>query len=192
MKLFKKCIVALLVIASVFCVAPMFNNTVEAATKKVSTKYDYEKLKNQKNYKKIPEVKKGKTIVTMKKQDSYVKFTAKKTAKYNIKISNVKKPNASLVNGYISFYKLKTTSSGYKYFDRQKVKTYGGKTYSLELANKNFLKGWKNSGKKIYYYKSDRTATIKLKKGESIYFGGYFAGGKSNKTTYTVKISQVK
>ncbi len=189
MKLLKKCIVALLVVTSVFCVAPMFNNTVEAAsTKKVSTKYNYSKLSNQKNYDKIPSVKKGKTIVTMKKSNAYVKFTATKTKNYKIKISNVKKPSAKSVNGYISFYTLNTSSYGYKSLKSKKVKTYGGKTDTLKLANKNFLNGWKNYGKKKTWYKKDRTAEVKLKKGQSIYFGGYFAGSSSEKATYTVEI----
>lgn len=190
MKLLKKSLVVFLVIASIFCVSPIFNNSVEAATKvkKVSTNYNEDKLKNQKNYKKIPAIKKGTTKVTMKKQYSYVKFTAPKKATYKIKFSGVKKTDARYVCGHINISKLKTNkTTGKKYFVTKNVRTNGGRSYAVRLANKS-----DTYGEKVYRYLKSRTVTIDMKKGETIYIDGYFAGGTTNKTTYTVKISQVK
>ena len=179
MKLLKKCIVALLVVTSVFCVAPMFNNTVEAATKKVSTNYNADKLRNVKNINKIPSVKKGKTKVTLKKQGSYVKFTANKTKKYTFTFSNVKK-GSGYVCGHVSINDLKGTYV--KYFSSKKIKTYGGKTYALRLANRD-----DNYGTKVYRYKKSRSTTIKLKKGQTVYIYGSFAGS-GNKASFDLKI----
>ncbi|MBP3234827.1 MAG: hypothetical protein J6M65_10440 [Eubacterium sp.] len=182
-KKFKK-IVALLMIA-VFASTLMFEGagkiTVDAKTKTVKTSTQRAKYKN------APAVKTGTTKVKFKKNSSFVKFTAKKTKTYKITFSKAydTKDSSSSVNGGFHISKEKGNQS---YLENQTLKTYGGKTAHFQIANKRFLKYWKNSGKKSAYYKTSRTVTIKLNAGETIYIDAFFAGTKSGKPGYTIKI----
>ncbi|SNU05036.1 hypothetical protein SAMN06297422_102149 [Lachnospiraceae bacterium] len=153
---------------------------VEAKTKKVTTSV------LEKKFNKAPAVKKGTTKVTMKKQHSYVKFTAPATKTYKITFSNVYDPadSSKKINGYFTVRKLNYG----KYVWAEKVKTYGGKTTSIQVANSAFLANWTAYGDKVNHYKTSRTATIKLKKGETIWMEGYFAGISTKKSAYTLKI----
>lgn len=145
------------------------------------------------NYKKAPALKTGNNLVTVKITKSsrargLVKYTAKKKGTYVITVSGMNgydKPDINLGNYYIK--KLKKSGS-FAYLDKVKVKTNKGKTDWLKLATKysynNFYKS-KGQGTSNYLYK--RTATISLKKGESIYIDTYCTTSKK-KYTYNVNI----
>lgn len=184
-KKFKK-IVALLMIA-VFASTLMFEGagkiTVDAKTKTVKTSTQRAKYKN------APAVKTGTTKVKFKKNSSFVKFTAKKTKTYKITFSKAydTKDSSRSINGGIHVYKEVGNDSS-KYLQSQKLKTYGGKADYFQIANSKFLSNWKNYGKKAFYYKSSRTVTIKLNAGETIYIDAFFAGTKSGKPGFTIKI----
>ncbi|MGI6590917.1 MAG: hypothetical protein ACOX1O_04810 [Eggerthellaceae bacterium] len=133
-------------------------------------------------------IKKGTTTVKAKANTSYVKFKAKKTKKYTFTVSSLnaltkagKKRN--FFNGNISLY-----TGSPSMHKNLKVKTKGGKAYSLYLCTKNYYKTSSKYNKKVsaYTHLPKRSFTVKLKKGTTLYMSSWFTvrGGAS----YKVKI----
>jgi hypothetical protein len=128
--------------------------------------------------KKATTVKKGTTKLTIKKGQGYIKFKAPATKKYTFTFSNTK----SSIKGS-SFVEIqKKDASSPKYSFLYDVKTKGGKANTLWLG----VNGYKSStGDLVGRCLPTRSAVVKLKKGQSLYF--YFYNG-SSKTTSTLKI----
>ena len=181
----------LMALALVLCVAAFVPATAsvqaEAKTKKVTA---------NKNYKKAPALKKGitykiKAITYKTKQyyteGTYVKFTAPATGTYKITINNITsvpkaKDGKDILYGHFYISKLYSP----KYLYTEKVKTQGGKAYSLPTTTKYCYKKTKISS---YTSLPSRYAKIKLKKGETIYMKHIFSND-SKKCTYNLKITK--
>jgi hypothetical protein len=131
------------------------------------------------NYKKAPAIKTGTTKVTYKKKEGYVKFTASKKGTYVITFSGLATVPATkedITYGFSDIYK----KNSYGYLESVKVKTNKNKkTWSLYLTTK-FC--WNNFDKEDGYGASNslysRTATLTLKKGETIYIYNYATSAK--------------
>ena len=176
-----KKIVSIVLAALIFGVALFGTYTdAEAAGKKVTTKVTYS------NWTKAPRVKTGKTTVVLKEAHAGVAFIAPKTKVYKVTVSNFVNNNdkKGRLNGYIGIMTAKPGSKNVYYTE---AKTQGGKSSTLWVANKAFLKNWKNRGsyKTSYLYPS-RTATIKLQKGQPLFLHGYFS--QNTNVTYTLTI----
>ena len=178
MKISKK--ILALVLAAAICAVTVFSgvNTIDAqaATKKVTTSGKFKSAVP----KKAPTVKKGTTVVTLKKAAGFVKFKAPSTKSYKFTFSKLSGPNG-FTSSFTSF--LGANENGKLTF--VPVKTYGGKNTALFLSSKKVSTQLTNAKKKDYFLTS-RTATVKLKKGQTVYIYTEATGGK--KTTYTLKI----
>ena len=125
---------------------------------------------------KAKKVKIGTTYVTVKKssaydsKDRYLKFAAPKSGRYKITFSNIKSVPGKKKDfncGSIAISKILYKTS--KEPSSVKIKTKGGSTYFLYVCSK-FMNSL-NKDKKIdkYSYLPSRTASISLKKGETIW-----------------------
>ena len=142
---------------------------------------------------KSPNVKVGSNTILMKKNYAVVKFKAKKSKYYRFTFSNIKNPNteSDTMGGYFCIcrpYSLNTAES--PYLKPQKVKVKGGRNSYINVANNEFLKYWDNNEATKNKYLNKRVAKIKLKKGETIYIYGCFAGWTDSKYNlkYTLKV----
>ena len=122
--------------------------------------------------KKATKVKKGTTNLTFKKGQGYVKFTATKTKTYRFTFSNVTSGSGS--SAFVEVQRPEARSPQYSYMT--KVRTKGGKTTTLWLSQNGYKY---TSGKLLYRNLPSRTATIKLKKGQKVYFYFYSSTGKT-------------
>lgn len=180
----------LMALALVLCVAAFVPATAsvqaEAKTKSIKANTNYEK-----NYKKSPAVKLGVTYkVSSQKKRSAVKFTAPKAGTYKVTISNVAsapKAKDGVDIMYGTAHINKPSSSG-RYLFLEKIKTQGGKSYSLCMTT-NYCYNKSGKGKKVEIYSSlaSRYGKIKLKKGETIYIS---FSCTSKKNTYNLKITK--
>lgn len=165
--------------------------TTQAAKTAQSTKSTCAKAKTIKKHgftcdtktikKAATKVKKGTNKLNLKGGQGYLKFTASKTKKYSFKFSGLTSPNYR-DTAFVEVQKQDNRDSRYSFM--VKVKTKGGTSNTLWLCTK----GYNNS-----YYSNTvsrplttRTGSIKLYKGEDVYF--YFHSG-TNKTGATLKIS---
>lgn len=161
----------------------------QAAAKKVTAGTSFYKAKT---------VKSGTTTVTVKKcskkqfHDSYVKYIAPKTGYYVFTLSDFKtkgvKASKDVATGYFSLYK----NDGYGR-DRQKVKTEGGKASFLSICTKaaakdSFYKMLNAESKKADRHFVKRSATIKLKKGQTVWIHVFYTNYKQ----FSYKIRAVK
>lgn len=181
----KRSLVALTFALAVAVMIPAAGSVEAQAAKKVTT---------QKNYKKAKAVKTGTTVVTVKKrsrknyyQDNYVKFKAPKTGTYVFTVSsfkeNGKKSDFSGCGG-LTISKLSNN-----YPMALDVKTQGGKTRYLNVGTKQMYQfSVKNGEKKVDQYLTKRTATLKLKKGETVYLDMFFTTSKMY--TYQLNIKR--
>lgn len=187
MKKTTKMICLSLVMALVFSVLTPAAVMETQAARKVTANY---------NYKKAPAVKVGTTVVTAKPYNAknnstknktsvpWVKFTATKTGTYQITFSNYvckQKPDNILFSAVNAMTGKSEGKYPGSYF---KVKTQGGKTSTLWMcAPSSYSKtGSVTTGTSL----PTRTATVKLKKGQVVYFS--FNNGKT--ATCTVKIKK--
>ncbi len=144
--------------------------SVQAATKNVKT-LDYSaKLKKIK--KKATKVKKGTT--TLKGTKGWFKFKAKKTKKYTFTFSNVKAPASKYNNAYGHVY---AEYQKRNYLRSKYLSTQGGKAYSLYLTTQTNYNSSSKSKVNAYTSLPTRSTRFKVKKGQTIYFYFYFAGG---------------
>lgn len=130
--------------------------------------------------KKATTVKKGTTKLNVKKGQGYVKFKATKTKKYSFTFSKVTSKGFSS-NAFVEVQSAsKNYPSSITFLD---VKTKGGKTNTLWLT----ANGYSPSGTGTYKTLPSRTAKVKLKKGQWVYFYIY-NGANGNKTSMQLKI----
>ena len=151
--------------------------TVYAANKAVKTSITTDDS-FKKIMKKAPKINKGTTVVIPKKKNAcYVKFTAPKTKSYEFIFTpefSDEQNNEEYILGYFQFQK-----QSYDKLKTLKLKTEGGKYIALNCGTEKVQSLMKE--KKAKEYKSSRSTTIKLKKGESVYISSYFIEGISNK-----------
>ncbi len=156
----------------------------EAAVKTVTAKIDV----SGSNYKNCKSIGVGSTRVTFAVTKTItrpgVKFTAPKAGTYRITVSSVKARTGvttkSGINGFIDVRQ----DSGSGYTTYRKVSTaYGNKVSSLYLCNQKFYNiEYRNLSGSALNEKlrrpsanlKSRSFPVKLKKGETIYLGGYF------------------
>lgn len=140
-------------------------------------------------YQKAPTVKTGTTIVTSKKAKTstakWVKFKAPKTGTYKFTVSDFSP--ADVINcGHFVFY---TNPASY---DRlTNLKTEGGRNDSFSIASKRFMNNYRpGTVKKKDRYRTSRSATIKMTKGQVVYMRLFYTTG--DKYTYKLKIKKTK
>ena len=122
----------------------------------------------------------GETIVKMpSKGKGYLKFKAPKKGTYKFSFSDLTKKKGSQ-DGYINLQLPKKGQT--KKLVKQKVKSWGGKTYSLWLGIRNKKYG----SNKAEWTRTVRNAKVKLKKGQVIYIFFSFAA----KDTVKVKVGK--
>ena len=122
--------------------------------------------------KKATSVKKGTTKLTFKSGQGYLKFKATKTKKYKFTFSNVKSQSGS--SAFVEVQRPDASSPKYSFMTD--VKTKGGKNSALWLSQNGYKY---NSGKLVNRNLPSRSATIKLKKGQKVYFYFYSSSGKT-------------
>lgn len=110
-------------------------------------------------------VKKGKTNLKFKKGKGYIKFKAPSTKTYSFKFSNVKDKTTEISMAAVGV-QIKDPKTP-KYSPRVEVSTKGGKSDKLFLAVDKYVY---KEGKTIEHFLASRTAKIKLKKGQVLYF----------------------
>ena len=180
----------------------------EAAVKTVTAKIDV----SGSTYKNCKSIGVGSTRVTFAATKTVtrpgVKFTAPKAGTYRITVSSVKAPTGvTTVSGINGLIDVRQVKEGYTYPTYRTVSTaYGHKTSTLWICNQRFFNSWYSgkSGaaltealKKNGAYLKDRSFPIKLKKGESVYLGGYFSysNAKTHATNHAasciVKVEKV-
>lgn len=186
---FKRALVAITFALAVSVLA-LGANPVEAnaATKKVT---------GHANYKKAPKVKVNKTykVTSKNKNGTFVKFTAPKAGKYQIQIYNMNSLGATAAEtdlNLANFYIRKAPTSAYSTFlPILKVKTEGGKTDCLRMATPDsYNNHYKDEKVTTATYLQKRTATLSLKKGETIYVNMSYFTGTKNRCTYNLKIKR--
>ena len=143
--------------------------------------------------KKAPAIGIGKNTVKLKKSNNYfswVKFTARTAGKYKFTFSAVKGSGTEkhLRGSFNRFSSLETitfvTKEGKRksiqVWDAATVKKYGGAQYKTVSGDS-------------YNYRSKRTCTVKLKKGETIFLNAqtctYNSAGESKNTAGSFKVS---
>ncbi len=147
------------------------------------------KVTATKSYKKAPALKTGNNKVTMPKNWYYVKYKAPKKGTYVFTFTNIQSTNANKENGFGAINLMKWNGN---YMQYTKVKTNGGKKCDTLWICTN--RNWKNGVKERFKdpttdYTYKRTATITLKKGETIYITGCYSG---NKTKYNFMVNVKK
>lgn len=151
-----------------------------AATKTVTAS-------TSKSTKKIPSVTKGTTKVTVKDgKASYFKFKATRAGTYTFTISGLSGSSEKndRINGCMA-----VGSSPASLFEKE-YRTEGGKTTVYNLCSKAFYSSYykyASLGEKVNRYLTSRTITIKMEKGQTLYFYNYFLAS-SSKIRYTLKI----
>lgn len=145
---------------------------------------------NSKPTKKTPALKTGDNVVTYKKSSGYVKFTASKKGTYTFTFSgltSLEKTPDKIGYGYFTI----DEKSSYGYYSPIKVKTNKGKKSEyLEVTTKYcYNKYDKKSETSNYLYK--RTATLSLKKGETVYIYNFTSIGV-NSAKHSVNINVKK
>ncbi len=122
----------------------------------------------------------GETIVKMpSKGKGYLKFKAPVKGTYQFTFSDLTKKKGSQ-DGYINLQLPKKGQT--KKLVKQKVKSWGGSTYSLWLGIRNKKYG----SNKAEWTRTARKAKIKLKKGQEVYVFFSFAA----KDTVKVKVEK--
>ncbi len=139
-------------------------------------------------WQKAPAVRSGKTKVRIKKSNAYIKFTAKKAKTYRFTFSSVQPTRKSVGTcGYVAFWIGRN-----QYTDAPglvNVKTKGGKTSFLKLANSHFLRYFSQSSiPKVNRYYTSRTGSLALAKGETVYLSAFFAGVTNSNISYNLTI----
>lgn len=177
----KRALVALTLAVAVAVMVPAAGSVeAQAAAKKIT---------GNKNWKKAPSVKVGTTTVTSKKAKTntakWVKFTATKKGTYKFTVSSFN-PADQINCGTFTFY-----TNPAKYETLRNLKTEGGRTDRFYIASKKFMQHYK-PGKtaKKDRYRSSRTVTINMTKGQTVYMRLYYT--TANKYTYSLKIKKTK
>lgn len=176
----KKALVALTFAVAVAVMVPAAGSVEAQAAKKVTANAQYQKA---------PTVKTGTTTVTSKKNKvstaKWVKFKAPKTGTYKFTVSNFK-PADETNCGHFNFY---TNPASY---DRlENLKTEGGRNDNFSIASKKFMAYYKpGDTKKKDRYRTSRSVTINMTKGQVVYMRLYYTTG--DKYTYSLNIKKTK
>ncbi len=181
----KQALVALTFAVAVAVMIPAVNSVEAQAAKKITAKA---------NFKKAPKAKLKTTykVISKSKKGTYVKFTAPKTGKYVITISNLNYVNPKAnAEGLANFYIRKKYSSSNS-LSLENVKTQGGKSYCLFMATPyRYNRVYKDQKVTTGTYLKKRTGTISLKAGETIYVNmSIFTGHKKYYCSYNLKITK--
>lgn len=181
----KRVLVALTFAVAVAVMIPATGSVEAQAAKKVT---------GHANWKKAPTVKINQTykVTSKNKNGTFVKFKAPKAGKYVVTISNINSigVKASDVDHNLANFYIKKQSSG-DYLSWVKVKTQGGKTDWLRMATPDSYNDYyKGTKVKVSTYLNKRTATLTLKKGETIYVNMSYFTGKKSRCTYNLKIKR--
>lgn len=154
---------------TIFCAAP-----VRASVKRVTA---------AKKYKKAPSLKTGTNRVTVKAEDSYVRYTVPKKGTYKITFSNLKGLDEATRDkiraGFTSYYYYKSDKKLHYKKGRYNNKKDSGFVFATDWLvenDENYQKGWTSSC----------TVTYSLKKGRKLYF--MFYGTPKNRFSVEVKI----
>lgn len=180
MKQLKKLALAL-VFAMTLAVALPTTVQVVAQAKTITAKPDY---------KKAPVMKKaGNYTVKAPKNHSMIAFVAPANGTYKFTISNIATMGSNQTNLGNWYPKELYTSkySSYSYLTSKKVKTEGGQANCLWTASANYNDSYINKGTLVNRYLKSRSATVKMVKGQKIWFDYYYTGTKS---TYTVTVKK--
>ena len=118
--------------------------------------------------KKASKVKKGTTILTIPKAGGYIKFVAPATKTYKITFSNIKDKKSK--DEKVLITPLMKYDLDPQYCVSVDVSTQGGKTSYFYMLCKDYPVFEKNRKIDASTSLKSRTAKIKLKKGETIYF----------------------
>ena len=189
MKKSKK-IISLLLAILIFT-SVMFSDALstEAATKKNKTVKSHVQMSfwNQ-NYKKAPAIKTGTTEVRLFKYNAMFKFTAPTTKTYKFTFSNLAfiGNEKKLISAEIRSYKPNGNNKTENTMKYVKLKSQGKKTSEIKInSNLVILPDSPPSAKII----KSNSGTIKLKKGETIYFSVGFGGTiSSSRAKLNVKV----
>jgi hypothetical protein len=172
-KVLKICIVAL---ALTFFLTGVFSRPAQAATKIVKKQVYYEKTSYAK---KGTAVKKGTYTIEMAGKSGFLKFKAPKTKTYTFTISNIeKKTPGDVMDDYLNgnIYFLLPYPNNKKSLGPIKVKTKGGLT---DRVNVRSLEN-STAGKMVYRFLTSRSASFKLKKGQTVYMFARFADARNS------------
>lgn len=159
--------------------------TASAATKKIPAQAFTARYSE---VKKFVTVKKGTTTLKLgtvkntysSRGEGYAYFKVPKTGIYSFKFSNLTPAKkVSYSNGFVGFYK---NNNGY-FSTISNLKTKGGKSYALHIANKNNQRSSIEATSDL----KTRTGKVKLKKGEKVYMYFYFDAKASIKLNITSK-----
>lgn len=151
-----------------------------AAKKKIINTFITEKSSVKNIMKKAPDVKVGTNTVQMKKKRTcFVKFTAKKGKYYKFSFTPqfTKKQNADFMLGY---FQISRDKNGY--LSTQDLPTWGGTYYALNIGNKKYINAIEPASDKAQRYRTKRSTTLWLDKGETVYISSYFQ--KNTAPTY--------
>lgn len=128
-------------------------------------------------------------MLLRQKKDSYISFVAPKDRTCKFTISKIKTLGSNEEN-LGNWYPRTASSYGGSYLPTLDVKTEGGKSSCLWTASGNYPLSFTNLGKKkVDQYLKTRSATVKMKKGQKIWFSYYYTG---EKCSYTVTVKKTK
>gem|GEM_PF-3027970 len=155
------------VLVAVFMVLALIPTNALAATNKTVKSLGFSNGMRETILKKDAVVKKGTTNLTFAKKSGWVTFVAPATKTYTFTFSNLKCSNKKCQSAVVSAY---TWPSKYSpYVMNKTISTEGGKSDALRLC----VNGTKFPTKgvaKVDQWIASRTAKIKLKKGQRMYF----------------------
>lgn len=139
--------------------------------------------------KKTPALKTGENVITYKKEAGWVKFTATKKGTYKFTFSNVASPEKNADQNGWGYFTIDDKDG--KYYFPIVTKTDKGKNKYINITTKYCYKNYPDIAGDKYGYK--RTATLSLKKGQTVYlYGSIIIGVKSAKHTVDIKITKKK
>ncbi len=159
------------VLLTVLMVLALLPTNAYAATKK-SVKYLAFTTEKAKVLKKDTVVKKGTNYLTYAKRSGWLTFVAPSTKTYTFTFSNFKCTKKGVSFTTSSAFTSVYVDASYKgYLTSKKVKTAGGSDSTLWHS----VNGYKSTTKdKLYRNLPTRTAKVKLKKGQRVYFYTYY------------------
>lgn len=182
----KALIGAAFALAAALLVPAAGSTEVQAAPKKVTAKS---------TWKKAPAVKANKTYKVTSKaeslEDAFVKFKAPKKGTYVITVSNytVKGSIKAKIGGFMVYKKMGSRVNPQSF----KVKTEGGKSIGMNLCTKEYtqssvLQKENMKQKLVKRHLTKRTATVTLKKNQTIWIN--FLAATHNGSSFTLKIKK--
>ena len=161
---------ALIVALGLVCTMPTISHAASVKKVKAAT-----------TYQKAPALQTGRNQVSNASVYRYVKYTAKKSGTYVFSFSQfrsvpAKNPDANL--GFVTVSKLVKNGSSHT-VNNTVVKTNKGHSKFLYVSTKySYNRYYKQKGSGTSNYLYTRTATVKMKKGQTLYFKTYFTNAR--------------